>query len=97
MYIKPALTGDEPLDVRGYAASSPAFPQESTADQYFSESQFESYRALGEHSIERLYSTEGEAEGEALVRGEQDLPTFVSLARRAVEAAGLDTARSSKS
>jgi len=53
--IKPVLLGDEPIDVLRYAGSRPPggkpFPQESTADQFFSEAQFESYRALGEHSV----------------------------------------------
>jgi hypothetical protein len=48
LYLKPSLLiGALPLDVRSYATASRAFPQESTADQWFSESQFESYRALG--------------------------------------------------
>ncbi|HYW06635.1 MAG TPA: patatin-like phospholipase family protein [Longimicrobium sp.] len=50
LYVKPALTGDEPRDVAAYARVSKQFPHESTADQFFSESQFESYRALGFHS-----------------------------------------------
>ena len=48
-YIKPSLTGDEPPDVQNYAVQNPTFPHESTADQFFDESQFESYRALGSH------------------------------------------------
>jgi len=48
-YIKPSLNGDEPSDVRNYLVDHPTFPHESTANQFFSESQFESYRALGEH------------------------------------------------
>jgi hypothetical protein len=35
------------VDVARYAASNPTFPQQSTADQFFDEDQFESYRALG--------------------------------------------------
>ena len=31
-----------------------AFPHESTIEQWFSESQFESYRALGYHILEQL-------------------------------------------
>lgn len=38
-----------PDDVWRYAEKHPAFPHESTADQWFDEWQFESYRALGEH------------------------------------------------
>lgn len=47
--IKPTLCADrdEPADVLNYAARNPAFPQQSTADQFFDESQFESYRQLG--------------------------------------------------
>jgi hypothetical protein len=33
--------------VRSYAIAHPDFPHQSTGDQFFSESQFESYRALG--------------------------------------------------
>jgi hypothetical protein len=43
-----------PYDIYSYARSSKDFPHESTADQWFSESQFESYRALGAHILEQL-------------------------------------------
>ena len=33
--------------MRNYAAANADFPHQSTSDQFFSESQFESYRALG--------------------------------------------------
>jgi hypothetical protein len=49
LYIKASLTGDEPSDVAAYARDHQSFPHESTADQWFDETQFESYRALGEH------------------------------------------------
>jgi hypothetical protein len=54
IYIKPALCEDEPADVYNYAQVNPGFPHESTSDQWFSESQFESYRMLGSHIIEQL-------------------------------------------
>lgn len=48
LYIKPAFYGDkEPKDVYNYATSYPTFPHQSTGDQWYSESQFESYRQLG--------------------------------------------------
>jgi hypothetical protein len=53
LYVKPSYYGTEPRDVCNYAESSPTFPHESTTDQFFSESQFESYRALGEFIVER--------------------------------------------
>jgi len=48
LLVKPSLSPDLPVDVLGYARTRKAFPQESTGDQFFSESQWESYRRLGE-------------------------------------------------
>ena len=56
VYVKPCLTGDEPADVLQYAENYPDFPHESTADQFFSEAQFESYRALGQHVAEAVFA-----------------------------------------
>jgi Patatin-like phospholipase len=47
LYLKTTLTQDASLEVRGYKGASPDFPDETTADQFFSEAQFESYRDLG--------------------------------------------------
>nr|WP_249209259.1 hypothetical protein [Magnetospirillum sulfuroxidans] len=49
LYLKAALTGGEDHVIKDYARANPAFPQESTADQFFSEQQFEAYRSLGYH------------------------------------------------
>jgi len=49
LYIKASITGDEPADVEEYRREQVEFPQQSTLDQFFSESQFESYRRLGLH------------------------------------------------
>ena len=54
LYLKPAFFGTEPADVRAYAAASKTFPHETTADQFFSESQMESYRALGIHVVDTV-------------------------------------------
>jgi len=62
LYIKSSLTGDEPTDVLSYAARNKAFPNQSTADQWFDESQFESYRALGEHSIQSILQKIGDSQ-----------------------------------
>ncbi len=56
LYIKLSVTGDEPEYIRSYRASHPDYPHQSTADQFFSEDQFEAYRALGEHACEGLLS-----------------------------------------
>ncbi|MGH8092312.1 MAG: patatin-like phospholipase family protein [Chthoniobacterales bacterium] len=54
IYIKPTIFGDEPPDVFNYAAAHPEFPHEPTTDQWFSESQLESYRLLGLHAVESI-------------------------------------------
>lgn len=55
VYVKPSLTGNEPADVTEYADCHDEFPHEPTADQFFDESQFESYRALGAHIVEKVF------------------------------------------
>ena len=52
LYLKPGLTGDEPPDVLQYSTRNGEFPHEGTADQFYDEAQWESYRRLGEHAIE---------------------------------------------
>ena len=54
VYVKPVLTDDESADVFYYHSQDNTFPQQTTADQWFSESQFESYRMLGAHSVEKM-------------------------------------------
>jgi 8-oxo-dGTP pyrophosphatase MutT (NUDIX family) len=65
VYIKPRISGDEPVDVQSYHKLHPEFPHETTADQWFSESQFESYRALGEHSVQHLLDYYNASKGKA--------------------------------
>lgn len=47
IYLKPMLLANESPDVASYAAAHRDFPHQSTADQWFDESQTESYRQLG--------------------------------------------------
>ncbi len=54
LYIKSSITGEEPADVREYGWREKHFPHQTTADQFFDESQFESYRTLGRHVIYSL-------------------------------------------
>jgi hypothetical protein len=49
VYIKSSLTSDENDYIRDYARRNHTFPHETTGDQFFSEEQFEVYRALGFH------------------------------------------------
>lgn len=46
LYVKPSLLPAIPAEVRAYATQNAAFPHEPITDQWFSESQFESYRGL---------------------------------------------------
>jgi hypothetical protein len=45
IYLKPALMA---ADVLGYSNRNSAFPNDTTANQWFDESHFENYRAMGE-------------------------------------------------
>ncbi|SAL73224.1 Patatin-like phospholipase [Caballeronia choica] len=47
LYITSTLIAKVGLDVRGYKAAYSDFPDQTTADQFFDEAQFEAYRALG--------------------------------------------------
>jgi hypothetical protein len=65
----PAVKGcvelpDVPGDVQNYKLQHQDFPHDSTAEQWFTESQFESYRRLGQRvvaRIDRLFSDSGRA------------------------------------
>ena len=56
IYIKPTYYYENaPVDVRSYGSGNSTFPHETTLDQWFGESQFESYRRLGEYLMCKLY------------------------------------------
>jgi hypothetical protein len=67
VYVKPAIYGDEPRDVCQYAKEHLLFPHESTGDQFFSESQLESYRALGEFEMDSVLKKRKSLEFDKLV------------------------------
>jgi hypothetical protein len=75
IYLKPSLSGDEPADVRHYATQCPDFPHQATTDQQFDEAQFESYRRLGLHVVERIVGDD-----------QTDLAGFVARAREYIAA-----------
>ena len=52
VYIKSSVSGDENDYIKDYNRRNPDFPHETTADQFFSEEQFEVYRALGFHAMD---------------------------------------------
>jgi hypothetical protein len=56
LYLKASLTGNEATDILQYHCVHPDFPHQSTADQWFDESQFESYRKLGLHIVNSTFA-----------------------------------------
>jgi predicted acylesterase/phospholipase RssA len=64
LYIKAYYQGlEEPADVRAYAMANPAFPHDSTLNQFFGEAQFESYRVLGGYTVMQLARQSGLTNG----------------------------------
>jgi choline dehydrogenase-like flavoprotein/cytochrome P450 len=55
LLLKANLAPPIPVDVRNYADQHPAFPNESTANQFFRDDQWESYRALGQCAGEMVF------------------------------------------
>ena len=47
VYLKASLMKSANLHIKGYKAQYPAFPHQSTVDQFFDEVQFEAYREIG--------------------------------------------------
>ncbi len=58
LYIKSSVTGNEYEYVRAYRAKNPEFPHESTTEQFFTEAQFEAYRALGYQLGDELFAND---------------------------------------
>lgn len=76
VWIKPVVLPQDAADVRQYKLENDNFPQQTTADQWFGESQFESYRKLGELSAHAAFSGAGAA---ALGNGRLTMETVRAL------------------
>ncbi|WP_456383210.1 hypothetical protein [Hydrogenimonas sp.] len=66
LYVKTTMIGGLPEDIYSYRRTNPAFPDESTGDQFFDEAQFEAYRELGYQVGKRLCGGEKVADFRAL-------------------------------
>lgn len=55
VYLKLSLTGNEGEFIRRLKSDEPSFPHHPTANQFFTEVQFEAYRALGEHVGDKMF------------------------------------------
>ncbi|MEE4109084.1 MAG: hypothetical protein V2I24_07040, partial [Halieaceae bacterium] len=62
LYIKPALIEDLTPDIIGYKLDNPAYPHETTLDQFFDERQFEAYRELGYQLVTRALESDPQLE-----------------------------------
>ncbi|TNC11776.1 hypothetical protein FF100_18815 [Methylobacterium terricola] len=82
VYLKLSLTGNEDEFIRRYRHDEPEFPHHPTADQFFTEPQFEAYRALGEHIGEKLFLKA--IVGAAGEPGDVDLENWVKALGRAM-------------
>jgi hypothetical protein len=63
VWVKPTVTAASAADVRQYRRAHGDFPQQPTSDQWYDESQFESYRRLGyesgQQAFEAAFSPQG--------------------------------------
>jgi hypothetical protein len=69
IYVKPMIRGNEPPDVATYQASHPDFPHQGTGNQWYDESQTESYRMLGLQTIREMCTGWSPALGAIGLRG----------------------------
>jgi hypothetical protein len=79
--------------VFNYAQTSPTFPHETTANQFFTEAQFESYRRLGSHILEHIAGREATGTSAAAEEGPKDrqrltLEAFAARVEAYLRAAG---------
>jgi hypothetical protein len=91
LYIKSYYGGlEEPADVRAYALENPAFPHDTTLNQFFGEAQFESYRGLGSYTVMELGRRAGFA---SMSKAEKpkSLREFFRGARRALTRSRAET------
>ncbi len=66
LYVKPTLLKSIPRDVETYGLSNTSFPQDSTADQWYDERQFESYRELGYQITRHIIRDRSQLPGDSL-------------------------------
>lgn len=57
LYIKPSVGIGPPTDVSTYAENNADFPQQTTVNQFFNDSQWEAYRELGYCAGMKVFST----------------------------------------
>ena len=85
LYLKPWLASDAPMELRAFQVLRPEFPHEPTTNQFFTESDFESYRELGHHIAASAlggYASDVRGKTEALAADDIEMDRlFASLVR----------------
>jgi hypothetical protein len=69
IYVKTSVVDGLSEDIYSYRRTNPKFPDQTTADQYFDEMQFEAYRELGYQIGKNLCKDEEPDDYRALFRG----------------------------
>ena len=77
--------GDEPIDLKNYKKENPDFPHESTADQMYSETQFESYRSLGLHQVNTICCKTDECTCKTLTDFEKNADRYLRMFQKSEE------------
>src|SRR5204862_908935 len=90
--LKPAKHENLPVDLFSHGRTNNFFPHEPTANQWFSESQFESYRNLGFETVEQVCRMVDEPAAAADDDGAPPAPRRLTLAEFA-DAAGAEANR----
>jgi hypothetical protein len=92
LYVKASMTGDEKDYILDYKKRNPSFPHETTGDQFFSEEQFEAYRALGFHMVEHFFGQDDDfaylAEGSGKYENRKDARAAIDAALPSFDRAG---------
>lgn len=85
LYLKPWLSPEAPMELRAFQILRPKFPHEPTGNQFFTESDFESYRELGRYiaaTTLKGYASDVRGMTEALAADDIEMDRlFASLTR----------------
>jgi hypothetical protein len=87
IYLKPALVASDAADLLGYAATNSEFPHDTTANQFFDESHFENYRAMGEATGRTARPTIEQALNKIAILRAADTPSAVQTSAHTTEIA----------
>ncbi len=97
IYLKTTLIPGLPVELLGYRGANPTFPDQSTADQFFDEEQFEAYRELGFIIATAMMRDENAQAGIAAIGARWDAPAPASSRARRAKAAPGARSRARKS